>query len=203
MKAIAILGMILISLPLLADDDEILVESPSSLAAIQALQMYALDFQTDTGNPISKEVIGVYAILNDSEAEASVYSASTKSTSLKNSYHCHFHFDANNIIEETHCHREVENQSFIYEQVPRKYALSEFQVATIHALELLKKSIPLGLIVETKIWQNAQNIEFAFKWNDNAKLKNRYIMCHYHGGHIDCHSQSRPGLNEPIESVAP
>jgi hypothetical protein len=175
-----------------------LAKSPTILAGFEAAAVFAKSFKEANGKKITNELIGIHSQAANDEVLVGVYNVLSQSQAAKDLYGCHFHNDKNGKIESTHCHFE-EKITFEYFASPKSYSIEEYAISANSAIELFEsRGGNPATIDKAKIWKAGDDIQISFKWtgeNNNAKVA--YFMCHYHGNHIDCHRQSRPGPNEP------
>ncbi len=179
--------------------NQTIAKSPVVLAGLVGSFEFAEDFKKSTGSPLGTEFIGFRAIAGAGEVEVGVYNLVAVNQASKDLYGCHFHYDTTGKIEDAHCHAEGSKTTFPYSPLGQKFSLEEIETATQQAIELFEKKVALpNLIEEAKIWQASDSLEFSFKWTPTGQAqKASYMMCHYHGSHIDCHRQSQPGAGEP------
>ena len=88
-----------------------------------------------------------------------------------------------------------------YTFTQNSFSLGELKTAANEVVELFAKRLSPSAIEVFKLWQVGGDIYATTAHSDGSKevAVITHYYCHYHGAHIDCHVESRPGPSEPTE----
>lgn len=175
--------------------------SKVAYAGMQAAFDFAHAFEKVHGHLPEKEFVGFQMATNadGQHYDAGIYHIAGEGKLATDLYNCHFHME-NGDIESAHCHDEKEQDVKEYVAAPRKFSLAEFQTGLIEMLEYFKgEHGEPSNIRDLKMWHGKGNLEFRVTYIHGDHDHKEYIMCHYHGDHMDCHGRNRPGKHEPVD----
>lgn len=177
-----------------------LTKAPVVLAAIQAAHIFESDFEKTLGREVTNEFVGFHAQASAGEVEVGIFNLIASGQTAKDLYGCHFHEDAGSAVE-AHCHNEGQQEILTYSASPRSFSVEEFETSAVEAVELFGKRVGSpSLIEKAKFWRNGDEIQVSMRWTPAGQSEQAsYFVCDYHGSHMDCHKQSRPGPNEPLD----
>lgn len=178
-----------------------LKKAPVVLAGVQAAYAFANDFKQAHKRDVKNEFVGFHAQLATSEAVVSAYNVLASGQTAKDLYACQYQFDAAGVAESAQCANAGQQEVMNYSASPKGFSVAEFETSAVEAITLFEKKIGNPRLIEkAKFWRAGSNIQVSLKWTPAGQNEQAsYLMCHYHGSHIDCHGQSRPGPNEPQE----
>lgn len=173
--------------------------SPALVGGIAASFAFAEDFEKKNNRPLGGEFVGFDAVKGE-ETTVGVYAIPAAGQLTKEAYGCHFHENDKGLIDTAHCHGEDSRETFAFEPGARVLPLAKFEEAAVEAAELFTKKFgTVANISRAKLWQTGGNVELALTFTPAGQpMKTVFMMCHQHGASsFDCHTQSRPGRNEP------
>lgn len=160
---------------------------PFAVAAV-AIVTFTEEYPAEMGRPLVDELLGFHVKSDGQEVDVHHVTGQGALTSV--SYGCHFHGAA------AHCERSSNSSSRQFPTPRRFFKPADFQTALGEALAVFEKEAgPASSIRELKAWQNRGGIEMIV--SRGAAGADFFLMCHYHGASIDCHSKSKPGSGQP------
>lgn len=180
------------------DVDPKLKVSKVAYSSMQAVFDFVKVFQKTHDRLPTEELVGFHGGTDGKEYEVGVYHLVNPTRLAASLFDCHFHFEDDGSIENAHCHDEKKQAVNDYEAAKRTFKIEEYQIALVEAVEYFgKKHGNADLIQDLKMWHGNESLEFAIVKKGAEEGKKIFIMCHYHGDHIDCHGRSRPGPHQP------
>ena len=175
-----------------------LATSPALAAGVAAAHAFAADFDTKNGRPLGQEFVGWDAA---KDGNTGVYAIPSAGQLGKEAYACRFRQDDKGRLVTTQCAASDSRETFAYAPGSRQLPLAKFEEAAVEAAEVFAKKFGAATQVEkARFWQTGGNVELALTFTAAGQpAKTAYMMCHQHGAHFDCHTQSRPGPNQPAK----
>lgn len=154
-------------------------------------------FEKAHGKLPQDEFVGFHVGKEDKEYEVGVYHLVSPTSLATDIYGCHFHYEEDGSIENAHCHDEEEQTLNDYTPAPRAFKIAEFQAGLVTAVNYYKAEHgDPEAITDLKMWHGKSALEFRMIAGDTTT----FVMCHYHGDHMDCHGRGRPGKFEPKDA---
>ena len=175
-----------------------LAGQPALAGGMAAALAFAEDFAAKHGRPLGQEFVGLDAA---QDGATGLYAIPAAGQLAKDAYSCRFRQDGKGLIVTADCAAAGTSETFAYAPGTRVLPLAKFEEAAVEALELFAKKFGAATRVEkARLWQTGGNVELALTFTPAGQpAKTVYMMCHQHGAHFDCHTQSRPGPKQPAK----